>query len=221
MLALAGELCPATNLRPYASQTRDPTRVGAPSHDIHEAVARNLARQFEKIREGARRASPPISSVAKTLPKKSTGEAGNRGGVQQAVGLAQALVCAPRRACVVNEGLRPCTVQRSKIWSAIFLIRIAGTHVSRRAQRDVWRCGTIGRLFDRPEQREAAECAQGLLHHTFNNPKVANSAVARCLKRLAVGRTPVGAVTFSKLRYSTTTQGPRPMDFGTSLGEGC
>jgi hypothetical protein len=56
------------------------------THFLHDAVVRNLARQFEKIREGAQRASPPISSAAKTLPKKLTDEAGSRGGVRQAVG---------------------------------------------------------------------------------------------------------------------------------------
>ena len=55
------------------------------THLLQEAVARNLARQFEKIREGARRASPPILSAAKMLPKKLTGEAESRGGVRQAV----------------------------------------------------------------------------------------------------------------------------------------
>ena len=62
------------------------------THFLHDAVVGNLARQFEKIREGARRASPPISSAAKTLPKKLTGKAGsgNRGRVRPTVGHARA-----------------------------------------------------------------------------------------------------------------------------------
>jgi hypothetical protein len=47
------------------------------THLLQEAVARNLTSKFEKIREGARRASPPISSAA---------EAGSRGGERQAAG---------------------------------------------------------------------------------------------------------------------------------------
>jgi predicted nucleic acid-binding protein len=35
----------------------------------------------------------------------------------------------------------------------------------------------IGRFVDRREQREAAERAQELALHTFNDPKVANSAI--------------------------------------------
>ena len=58
--------------------------------------------------------------------------------------LAQAFwVCAPSCACEVNESLTPYTVQRSKISSAIFLLRIGGARVSRRAQRGVWRCGRL------------------------------------------------------------------------------
>ncbi len=67
------------------------------THLLHEAVARNLARQFEKIREGAGTVSPPISSAAKSLLKKLTGEAGSRGGVRQAVGHG---LCSLKRWCV-------------------------------------------------------------------------------------------------------------------------
>jgi hypothetical protein len=56
------------------------------THLLQEAVARNLTSKFEKIREGARRASPPISSAAEKVLKKLMGKAGSRGGERQAAG---------------------------------------------------------------------------------------------------------------------------------------
>ena len=88
------------------------------------------------------------------------------------------LVCAPSCACEVNESLMPCTVQGSKISSAIISCFALRARAFRGVPSEAY--GDVRLLVASSTDEgsgEAAERAQELALHTFNAPKVANSAI--------------------------------------------